>query len=362
MQDKADLYNLGDKKLPFNIDNIISLLNSTGENRLQLFEDAKTVREKVLGKKVYFRGLIEFSNICAKNCFYCGIRKSNKNPSRYNLSDDEIVDAAIYSWKEGYGSIVLQSGEIASKDFTKRIENLLIKISQATNAGLRVTLSLGEQDYDTYKRWFEKGAQRYLLRIETSNLELYSKIHPDDPNHQFSKRIESLENLRKIGYQTGTGVMIGLPGQNSEHLAKDLKFMHDFGIDMVGMGPYIEHAETPMANLDNGLSLHDRFDLSLKMIALLRLLMPKINIAAATALQSIDKLGREKAIKVGANVVMPNVTPGKFRDSYKLYDNKPCTDEDADQCTNCLSARVSMTGYEVALNEWGDSMYYNARI
>ncbi|MCG8697164.1 MAG: [FeFe] hydrogenase H-cluster radical SAM maturase HydE [Bacteroidales bacterium] len=346
-----------------NKNEIIQLLQSEGEDKKALFQRSMKVKEEVLGNFVYFRGLIEFSNACAKNCLYCGIRKDNKVVERYNLTDKEIVEAAEFSLEHGYGSIVLQSGEIISDSFTKRITKLLDAIHKATQNKLRVTLSVGEQSRETYKQWYEHGAHRYLLRIESSNPELYCKIHPNDSVHDYQQRLQSLNDLRDVGFQVGTGVMIGLPFQTMDDLASDLLFIKDFGIDMVGMGPYIEHADTPLIqHKEKLMPLEERFQLTLKMISVLRVLMPEINIAAATALQAIDKAGREKAIKIGANVMMPNVTPGQFRDDYKLYENKPCTDENADDCANCLEARVALAGNEIAYNKWGDSLHYRKRV
>jgi biotin synthase len=338
---------------------LVHLLNLGRDEQKQLFASAAKVKEQVVGNKVYFRGLIEFSNICSKDCLYCGIRKSNHRVGRYNLTDNEILEAVKYAHQNKYSSIVLQSGELVSEAFTRRIERLLKKIHQHTNTELRVTLSLGEQSEETYRRWFECGAHRYLLRIETSNEELYRRIHPADVYHLFDVRMRALDSLKNIGYQTGTGVMIGLPFQTADDLANDLLFMRDFGVHMVGMGPYLEHVDTPlMESCQQLLPLQERFELALKMIAILRILMPKINIAAATALQAIDKMGREKGIRVGANVIMPNITPGKYRDNYKLYGNKPCTDENADDCTTCLEARIGMTGNAIGYGEWGDSQLF----
>ncbi|MBN2348724.1 MAG: [FeFe] hydrogenase H-cluster radical SAM maturase HydE [Bacteroidales bacterium] len=342
---------------------IVELLSSDGEDKVQLFKKSAAVKEKYVKNKVYFRGLIEFSNICEKNCFYCGIRKTNMHVRRYNLSDDEILHAAKFAFDNNYGSIVLQSGEIQSPVFTKRIENLLKKIARFSGNKLRVTLSLGEQSYKTYRQWFESGAHRYLLRIESSNPELYKKLHPNDELHRFERRLESLKILKDIGYQTGTGVMIGLPFQTLENLADDLLFMKNFSIDMVGMGPYIEHADTPLFQYRQMLlPKEERFQLALKMIAILRIMMKDINIASATALQAIDKLGREKAIKIGANVIMPNVTPGYYRDDYALYENKPCTDENPEDCISCLEARIALSLNKIGFGEWGDSAHYNNRM
>lgn len=350
------------KKENFSLENIVALLSSGKEDRSLLFQTSAKVKEEYVGNIVYFRGLIEFSNICSKNCYYCGIRKDNKNVKRYNLSDDEIIEAARFAWESNYGSVVLQGGELESESFTVRIENLLRRIKEISNGELGITLSVGEQTYDVYKRWFEAGAHRYLLRIESSDKELYYKIHPHDDMHRFERRLQALYDLKSAGYQVGTGVMIGLPFQTLEHLAADLLFMKEFDIDMCGMGPYIEHSDTPLwENKGMLIPLEDRFDLALKMIAVLRLMMKNINIASATALQAIDPIGREKALRIGANIIMPNITPGMYRDDYKLYENKPCTDEEASDCKNCLEARIHMSGNKIGYNEWGDSLHFNEK-
>lgn len=341
---------------------IVALLQSSGAERTALFEQSAQIKEKYVGNKVYLRGLIEMSNTCAKDCFYCGIRKSNKKVIRYDLKDEEILAAARYAYESRYGSIVIQSGELSSKRNTERIEGLLKQIREQSEGGLRVTLSCGEQSLSCYERWRKAGADRYLLRIETSNPELYLKLHPHNQNHRFERRLEALEALRVAGYQVGTGVMIGLPFQTLEDLANDLLWMQQLEIDMVGMGPYLEHPDTPLYSYrEQLLPLTERFDLSLKMIAILRILMKDINIAASTAMQSIDKMGREKAIKVGANVFMPNITPGIYRDFYRLYENKPCTDESAEDCSNCIEVRMALTGHSIAYDEWGDSAHYQSK-
>lgn len=333
------------------------MLASEGEERKKLFAQAAEVKQTTIGKLVHFRGLIEFSNICAKDCLYCGIRKSNEQTDRYNLPDEEILMAARFAFDSKYGSVVLQAGELQSEAFTTRIEHLVKEIKHLSGGQLGITLSLGEQDEATYRRWFDAGAHRYLLRIETSKPALYSQIHP--ANHSFETRLQCLRLLKYIGYQTGTGVMIGLPGQTLEDLAADLLFFREMDIDMVGMGPYIGHSGAPLYQYeDRLLKLTERFDLALKMVACLRLLMPDINIAAATALQAIDKIGREKAIMAGANIIMPNITPGIYRDYYKLYDNKPCTDENAEDCAKCLEARIAITNHTIGYGEWGDSKHY----
>jgi biotin synthase len=346
----------------FSKTDIIRLLKSEGEVRTLLFKKSAEIKEKYIGNKVWFRGLIEFSNICGKDCLYCGIRKGNKNLKRYDLSDDEILAAAKFAYDNRYGSIALQSGEMEGAFFANRVGNLLKKIKELSNSELGITLSVGEQEPEVYKRWYKAGAHRYLLRVESTNQELYNKIHPNDSKHNFNRRLECLKSLQDIGYQTGTGVMIGLPFQTMDDLAGDLLFMKEFNIDMCGMGPYIEHADTPLIEHSEKLMpLKDRFDLTLKMIALIRIMMKDINIVAATALQAVDPVGREKAVKIGANILMPNITPGKYRDSYKLYDNKPCTDDSAEDCQSCLEARVSLADAEVIYGEWGDSKHYDNR-
>jgi biotin synthase len=346
----------------FTRENIVSILESEGEDRTLLFKKSAEIKNKYIGNKVWFRGLIEFSNICGKDCLYCGIRKGNKNLTRYNLSDDEILAAARFAYVNRYGSIALQSGELESRFVADRIESLLHRIKDLSDGNLGVTLSVGEQETEVYKRWFEAGAHRYLLRIESTNQSLYNRIHPDDSKHDFKRRLDCLKSLQDIGYQTGTGVMIGLPFQTMDDLAGDLLFMKKFNIDMCGMGPYIEHADTPLIEHSEKLMpLKERFDLTLKMIAIIRVMMKDINIVAATALQAIDPIGREKAVKIGANILMPNITPGKYRDSYKLYDNKPCTDDSAEDCQSCLEARVSLADAEVIYGEWGDSKHYSER-
>ncbi|MFO7621928.1 MAG: [FeFe] hydrogenase H-cluster radical SAM maturase HydE, partial [Bacteroidales bacterium] len=270
--------------------------------------------------------------------------------------------AARFAWENRYGSIALQSGELESNSVTGRIENLLHRIKELSGGELGITLSVGEQKHEVYKRWYEAGAHRYLLRVETTNRDLYSKIHPNNKKHDFDRRLACLKSLQDIGYQTGTGVMIGLPFQTLSDLAGDLLFMQEFDVDMCGMGPYLEHADTPLfAQADQLLPLNERFSLTLKMIAVLRIMMKDINIVAATALQAIDPIGREKAVRIGANILMPNITPGKYRDSYKLYENKPCTDDSAEDCKSCLEARVSLADNEVVYGEWGDSGHFEKR-
>lgn len=350
------------KEKRFSKEDLVTLLSAGKEDRQLIYAAGEKAKAENVGKVVYFRGLVEFSNICGKNCHYCGIRKDNKNLERYNLKDEEILSAVRFAWENRYASVVLQSGELESPAFTRRIDNLLNEIKKMTNGEIGITLSCGEQTPEVYKKWYNSGGHRYLLRIEASNPELYAKIHPSDKKHDHQRRLECLRSLKEIGYQTGTGVMVGLPFQTYEDMADDILFMKDFDIDMVGLGPYIEHKDTPLiAYKDQLLPAEERFHLALKMIAILRIMMKDINIAAATAMQAIDPMGREKALKVGANVIMPNITPGKYRNSYKLYENKPCTDEEAEDCSSCLEARIHMVGDKIGYGEWGDSKHYFRR-
>ncbi len=350
------------KKTVFSREDIVFLLGLKGEGRTALFKKSNAIKHEVVGRKVFFRGLVEFSNACTKDCLYCGIRSSNNKITRYYATDEEILYAAKYAYENDYASVVLQSGELSSPVFIDRVDRLLKGIKKLSNGELGITLSCGEQTEETYRRWFNSGAHRYLLRIESSDRELYYKIHPNDELHDFDRRLEALAALRRAGYQVGSGIMIGLPFQTVENLADDLLFLKKLDVDMVGMGPYLEHEQTPLYAVKDTLWPEaERFDMALKMIAILRLMMPDINIAAATALQAIDPAGREKAVTLGANVIMPNLTPCEYREEYKLYENKPCLDEDAEACRTCLEARIAITGDEIGYGEWGDSKHFHKR-
>jgi biotin synthase len=355
-----DIIHKGDS---FNREQLSAMIGATGANQALLHQRANELAVQHCGNEVFLRGLIEFSNKCRKDCYYCGIRKSNQHTRRYDLDDETILQTALYAHENGLGSIVLQAGERNAPLFVDRIDSLLQRIKKATNGELGITLSLGEQSRETYQRWFTSGAHRYLLRIETSNRALYKQLHPQNKTHDFDARIEALKGIKETGYQTGSGVMIGLPGQTLEHLADDLLFLKEIDVDMVGMGPYIVHEQTPLAaKADSLWPLEQRFSVALNMIATLRLLMPDINIAASTALQAIDPMGREKALKTGANIIMPNITPANNRKDYLLYNNKPCTDESANDCLSCLNMRIALTGREAGLKAWGDSPHFYKKI
>ena len=324
-----------------------------------LYAESNAIKTSTIGNKVYLRGLIEFSNICRKNCFYCGVRRENQSVNRYELTDEEVLTAVDFAWKNRYGSVVLQSGEQQSAHFTKRITRLLHEIKSYTNNEVGITLSCGEQTAATYREWFNAGAHRYLLRIETSNKELYCRFHPNDDRHSFDTRLAAIRMLRDEGYQVGTGVMIGLPFQTMEHLADDLLFFQSLNIDMAGMGPYLEHSQTPLYQYRHLLSPPEkRLELSLKMVATLRLLIPDINIAATTALQVLHPEGREMAVLAGANIIMPNMTLPEFRPEYLIYEHKPGIDDDAALSKSKLERNLHNAGIQIGYGEWGDSRHF----
>ncbi|MFK5855983.1 MAG: [FeFe] hydrogenase H-cluster radical SAM maturase HydE [Bacteroidota bacterium] len=346
----------------FTHQNIVKLFNAYGDDRILLFEKAKEVKQKYIGNKVHLRGLIELTNKCTKKCYYCGIGASNKNVNRFMLSIPEVEKAIQFAYDNNYGSIVIQSGELQGEEFILAIEKILLSANKIGKRTLGITLSCGEQTIKTYQRWKNAGAHRYLLRIEASNKELYYKLHPNNLKHDFGIRLQALKNLQKCGYQTGTGVMIGLPFQTIEDLASDLLFMLHFDIDMCGMGPYIEHADTELYKYKHLVpSISKRVDLSLKMIAILRIMMKDINIAATTAMQTLVDGGREMALKSGANIMMPNTTPGNYREQYSLYKGKPGLNEEAEDSKQSIEALINRASCVVGYGEQGNSNHFNRR-
>lgn len=323
-----------------------------------LFARAYEVKRRHVGTKVYFRGLIELSNLCVKNCFYCGIRRGNASVPRYTLSEEEVLEAAAFARGSGYGSIVLQSGERQDGEFVDWVERLVRLIKEASNGELGITLSLGEQTEEIYRRWFEAGAHRYLLRIETSNPALYRSLHPED--HDFETRLGALESLRRLGYQVGTGVMIGLPGQTTEDLAGDVAFFREMDVAMIGMGPYIPHHDTPLGDSLPGWGERKEEQLrrALRMIAVVRIQLKDVNIASTTALQAIDATGREMGLLAGANIIMPNITDTKYRAGYTLYEDKPGLDENACESLAALERSINAVGETIGWNKWGDSPHF----
>lgn len=341
------------------------ILAATETDELEVIRSAaeRTLLEHC-GNTVRLRGLIEFSNRCVSDCYYCGIRRSNRAVERYTLELDEIVETAKWCGQKGYGSIVLQSGERRDAKFTRLVTDAIKAIKAATRTealpeGVGMTLCLGEQSPETYAEWYEAGAHRYLLRMESASPTLFAALHPESQSH--AARIACLKNLKELGYQIGTGVMIGLPGQTIDDLVNDVLFFRDLGVDMIGMGPYIPHEQAVLPGNPAFPDADTRMQLALKMIAATRLLLRDVNIAATTALQALLEDGREQGLRFGANVIMPQVTPPRVRRMYTLYDGKPCLDDNAEQCATCLEGRIHSVGRSVLRNNWGDSAHYFKR-
>ncbi len=282
------------------------------------------------------RGLIEFSNVCKQQCKYCGLQSTNKNIERYRISKDEILFFVKDARRMGYKTVVLQSGEDDYYDVDRMCE--LIK--EIKKYDIALTLSVGEKSYDEYKEYKKFGADRYLLRIETTNEELYKKMHP---NMSLDNRKQCLYNLKKIGFETGTGSIVGLPGQTIESIADDILFFKEIDADMVGIGPFIAHPDTPLKYENDG-----SFTLALKTMALTRIMLPDINIPATTAMETIHPDGRIIALNSGANVVMPNVTRREYRRKYEIYPNKICINEDGNKCTQCIKGKIKSINREVS--------------
>lgn len=319
--------------------------NRTDKSAEYLFSLARAVREEHYGKEVYTRGLVEFSNYCKNDCLYCGIRKSNLNAQRYRLTKAEILECCIEGYELGFRTFVLQSGEDASYSDDDICE--MIRMIKGRFSDCAITLSIGEKSRESYQKYFDCGAERFLLRHETANYEHYSKLHPS--NLTAENRQKCLRDLKEIGYQVGTGFMVGSPYQTAENLAEDMEFITNFQPHMVGIGPFISHKDTPFAQEKSG-----NFELTLFMLGLLRLALPKVLLPSTTALGTINPQGREMGIMAGANVVMPNLSPTSVRKKYLLYDNKICTGDESAQCVACMERRMNSIGYHTVVAR-GDS-------
>lgn len=306
-----------------------------------LFDKAVTVRKKHYGTDVYMRGLIEFTNYCRNDCYYCGIRKSNLRAERYRLSENEIMECCEAGYNLGFRTFVLQGGEDGYYTDEKIIS--IIKNIRQNYPDCAITLSIGEKSYKSYEKFFLAGADRYLIRHETADDEHYKKLHPE--NLSLKNRKQCLRNLKKIGYQTGCGFMVGSPGQNAECLAEDMMFLKELNPHMVGIGPFIPHKDTPFAKEKSG-----TLEMTLFMLGLIRLMLPNVLLPATTALGTVHPLGREMGIKAGANVVMPNLSPVNVREKYMLYDNKICTGDEAAECRFCMQRRMENIGYKVVVD------------
>ena len=302
---------------------------------------ARAIADSIYGKNIYIRGLIEFTNICKNNCLYCGIRKDNKKADRYRLSKEEILSCCREGYELGFRTFVLQGGEDPYYDDERMVD--LVATIREKYPDCAITLSIGEKSYKSYERFFEAGADRYLLRHETADASHYGRLHPKEMS--LNNRKECLWALKEIGYQVGCGFMVGSPYQTEQELAKDLLFIHELGPHMVGIGPFIPHQETPFAKEKQG-----TLEQTLFLLSLIRIMEKNVLLPATTALATIDPRGREKGILAGANVVMPNLSPKLVREKYDLYDGKVCTGEEAAECRYCLEKRVESVGYQVVVN------------
>lgn len=293
-----------------------------------LFQAADRTRVKYVGDEVHLRGLIEFSNYCKQNCLYCGFRRDNKKATRFRLTHEQIIKFAKDASNQGYKTVVLQSGE--DPYFTA--ERLKKIISDVKKFDLAITLSIGERSFDEYKTFKDAGADRFLIRIETTDKDLYSKM---DPDMDWDNRLKCLDDLKKLGFEVGTGCLVGLPEQTLESLADDILFFKEINADMIGIGPFIPNDNTPLKEAKGG-----SFELALKVMAITRLLLPDINIPATTAMETLNPNGRIIALQSGANVVMPNVTQGDYRKFYEIYPGKICVNDTPDKCRGCITGKI----------------------
>lgn len=315
------------------------------ETAALLREEAVKLRKQYYGNKVFTRGLIEFTNYCKNNCYYCGIRAGNKNAERYRLTKEEILECCAEGYALGFRTFVLQGGE--DPWYTDEKIADIVRTIKSAYPECAVTLSIGEKSYESYRLFREAGADRYLLRHETANEEHYRMLHPASMSLKVRK--QCLYDLKELGYQVGAGFMVGSPWQTPEHIAEDLVFLKELQPQMVGIGPFIPHHDTGFADKPAG-----SVSLTLFLLSVIRILLPKVLLPATTALGTLDPRGREKGLQAGANVVMPNLSPVRNRKQYELYDNKICTGEESAQCRGCLERRVKSVGYEL-VGERGDA-------
>ena len=326
-------------------DLIALITQATPESDEYLFAQARKVREEIYGKAVYMRGLIEFTNYCKNDCYYCGIRRSAAHADRYRLSEEQILNCCENGYALGFRTFVLQGGEDGYYT-DERIVSMVEKIKEKY-PDCALTLSIGERDRESYQAFYDAGADRYLLRHETADEDHYRLLHPAQLS--LAHRKQCLRQLKEIGYQVGCGFMVGSPGQTPECLVEDLLFIKELAPHMVGIGPFVPHHDTPFADQPQG-----GLELTLRLLAIIRLMQPHVLLPATTALGTIDPRGREKGILAGANVVMPNLSPGDVRKKYLLYDNKICTGDEAAECRHCLGNRMQSIGYELVVDR-GDA-------
>jgi len=330
-------------------DQWIQLIGSREVYESQAAALAKRIREEHFGNQIYVRGLIEFTNYCKNDCYYCGIRRSNPNAERYRLTMEQILECTDTGYELGFRTFVLQGGEDGYYT-DERLEEI-IKAIKEKHPDCALTLSLGERSRKSYELFYQAGADRYLLRHETADANHYQRLHPEEMSYEH--RMNCLRELKDIGYQVGCGFMVGSPGQTEETLAEDMLFIQEFQPHMVGIGPFVPHHETPFGREPGG-TVED----TLYLLSLIRILKPTVLLPATTALGTIDPRGREKGILAGANVVMPNLSPTNVRKKYELYDNKICTGDEAAECRSCLSNRMKTIGCELVTHR-GDAPGWN---
>lgn len=325
----------------------LTLIKNREEVRDYAAERARAVRQQHYGNRVFIRGLIELSSYCKNDCYYCGLRASNKNAQRYRLTAEEIISCAESGYALGFRTFVLQGGEDGY--YTDDLLCGVIKEIKGRHPDCAVTLSLGERSTESYRRLKEAGADRYLLRHETADRAHYERLHPAAMS--FENRQRCIKDLKALGYQVGVGFMVGSPFQTEENLARELLYLKETEPQMVGIGPFVSHRDTPFKDCENGSA-----ELTTFLLSLIRLSLPRVLLPATTALGTIDPTGREKGILAGANVLMPNLSPAGVRKKYLLYDNKICTGDEAAQCIECLKGRIAKTGCEI-VTEKGDYKY-----
>lgn len=312
---------------------IVAYLNEQDQDKLaDLYAQADAVRKQYMGDAVHLRGIIEFSNYCLQDCLYCGLRRSNSNVKHYRMEIEEIIETAKKAVTLGITTVVLQGGE----DSYYSVDDICYVLEHIKKMDLAITLSMGERSFEDYKKFKDAGADRYLLRFETSDEELYQKIRP---GRKFETRLQCLKDLKELGYQVGSGIMVGIPGQTYEGVAKDILLFDELDLDMIGVGPFLPHPDTPLAeNEATGL------EMVLKVVAITRIVTKNAHIPATTAVGTIDPEGRQRALRAGANIIMPNLTSTKYREFYEIYPDKICIDEDATKCRACVERMITAQG------------------
>ncbi|MBR1740154.1 MAG: [Ruminococcus sp.] len=341
MNEVKDLIDKLDREKMLSHEEWVTLLDDfTPEDRAYAAAKARELSLKKYGNKIYIRGIVEFSNHCKNDCLYCGIRRSNKDLSRYRLTDEEILSCCDEGYEYGFRTFVLQSGE--DRSYTPARIAELVKRIKAAHPDCAVTLSLGEFEREEFKLMRDAGADRYLLRHETADKAHYEKLHPAEMS--FEHRMNCLKDLKELGFQTGTGMMVGSPYQTSSELAKDLIFLGEFKPHMIGMGPFLPHKDTPFRDMAKG-----SYELTLFLLSICRIMLPDVLLPATTALGTINPRGREEGVLAGANVIMPNLSPTAVRKKYMLYDNKICTGDESAQCRSCLERRMETIGYGIEI-------------